>query len=50
MVWGYISAAAGIRKISFLKRSINAAVYHDILDNFLILYIEDNFADNEFIF
>ena len=49
MVWGYMSAT-DVRKICFLKRLINAAVYQDVLDHFLIPYIEDKFWDFEFIF
>ena len=35
-------STTSIGKISFLKRSINVAVYQDVLDHFLIPYIEDN--------
>lgn len=39
------------RKICFLKRLFNnTAVYQDVLDYFFILYIENKFGDNEYIF
>ena len=40
----------GVRKICFLKISINTAVYQDVIDNYLILYIKVKFQANEFIF
>ena len=43
-------AATGTRNICFWKRSINVAVYYDILIYFLILYIRDNFEHTYFIF
>ena len=49
MVWDCISVSS-FRIIYFLTKSINAAVYQDVLDYFLIPYIEDKFGDNEFIF
>ena len=49
MVWGCMFAT-GVGKICFLKRLINAAIYHDALDYFLIIYIEDKFGNKEFIF
>ena len=39
----------GVEK-NWLKRSINIAVYQDVIDYFLLLYIEDTFGNNEFIF
>ena len=49
MVWGRMSPN-GVGKIDFLKWSINAAVYQDVHDHFLIPYIENKFGDNELIF
>ena len=49
MVWGCMSSN-GVGKIDFLKWSINAAVYQDVQDHFLIPYIENKFGDNELIF
>ena len=42
-------STTGVGKICLLKRSINTAVSQDVLDHFLILYIEDKLEDNEFI-
>ena len=42
--------ATGIGKIYFLKRSLDTPVYQDVLNHFLISYIEDKFGNNEFIF
>ena len=42
--------AIDVGKTCFLKRTINTAVYEDILDHFLIPYIEEKFENNEFVF
>ena len=47
-VWGSMFAT-GMGNICFLKRSINTAVYRDVLDNFFIPYIEDKCGNNESI-
>ena len=49
IVWGCMSAT-WVGKIWFLKRSINTVFDQDVLNHFLIPYIEDKFRDNEFIF
>ena len=41
---GFISAA-GVGQLCFLKTTANAAVYQDVLDHFMIPYIEDKFED-----
>ena len=38
------------RKICFLKRLINTAVYQDVLGHFLFPFSEDRFVGNEFTF
>ena len=48
MFWGCMSGTS-VRNIRSLKRSINAAVNQDVLDHFLIPYIEDKFGNNEII-
>ena len=49
IAWGRMSTVC-VRKICFLKRLINAAVYREALDHFLIPYIKRKFGNNEFIF
>ena len=44
IVWGCMSAT-GVRKIYFLKISINVAVYQDVLDPFRIQYTENKFRE-----
>ena len=40
---------AGVGQLCFLKAIVNAAVYQDVLDHFLIPYIEDKFEDGDFV-
>ena len=49
MVLGCMSAT-NVRMICFLKRSINAAAYQNVLNHFFIPYIENKFEDNESMF
>ena len=49
MAWGCMFATS-IRKICFLYESINAAIYQDVLNHFLLPYIEDKFGYNKLIF
>ena len=49
MVWGAMSSA-GVSDLCFLKSSVNAAVYQDILEHFMLPAAEQLFGDNEFIF
>ena len=48
LVWGCISVAE-VDQLYFLKTTVYAAVYQDILDHFLIPYIEDKFEDGDFV-
>lgn len=43
MVWGCMSAR-GVGKLCFLKKTVNAAVYQDVLETFLIPTVEEQFA------
>ena len=49
MVWGAMSSA-GVSDLCFLKFSVNAAVYQDILEYFMVPAADQLFGDNEFIF
>ena len=49
MVWGAMSSA-GVSELCFLKSSVNAAVYQDILEYFMVPAADQLFGDNEFIF
>ena len=48
-VWKGLWLHVYVKKISFLKRSVNTVVYQDVLDHFRIPNT-DKFGDNEFIF
>ena len=47
--WGAMSAA-GVSDLCFLKSSVNAAVYQDILEYFMVPAADQLFGDDEFIF
>ncbi|KAI4895463.1 hypothetical protein NFI96_023966 [Prochilodus magdalenae] len=49
MVWGCMSAR-GVGKLCFLKKTVNAAVYQDVLETFLIPTVEEQFGKEDFIF
>uniref|UniRef100_A0A8B9JPA9 Transposase Tc1-like domain-containing protein n=1 Tax=Astyanax mexicanus TaxID=7994 RepID=A0A8B9JPA9_ASTMX len=49
MIWGCMSGK-GTGEMTVVNSSINAQVYIDILDSFLIPSIEQMFGDNEIIF
>ena len=49
MVWGCMSAR-GVGKLCFLKKTVNAAVYRDVLETFLIPTIEEQFGEEDIIF
>ena len=52
MVWGAMSSAGVSEEaeVCFLKSSVNAAVYQDILEYFMVPAADQLFGDNEFIF
>ena len=41
LVWGCV-LAAGVGQLCLMETTVNAAVHQDILDHFLIFYIDDN--------
>ena len=49
MVWGAMSSA-GVSDLCFLESSVNAAVYQDILEYFMMPAADQLVGDNEFIF
>ena len=49
MVWGAMSSA-GVSDLCFLKSSVNATVYQDILEYFMVPAADQLFGDNEFIY
>ena len=49
MVWGAMSSA-GTGELCFIKRTVNAAVYQEILEHFMLPSAEKHFGDDEFIF
>ncbi|KAI4894106.1 hypothetical protein NFI96_020168, partial [Prochilodus magdalenae] len=49
MVWGCMSAR-GVGELCFLKKTVNAAVYQDVLETFLIPTVEEQFGEEDFIF
>ncbi|KAI4884765.1 hypothetical protein NFI96_025159 [Prochilodus magdalenae] len=49
MVWGCMSAR-GVGKLCFLKKTVNAAVYQNVLETFLIPTVEEQFGEEDFIF
>jgi len=49
MVWGAMSSA-GVGQLCFLKLRVNAAVYQEVLEHFMIPSVEQLFGDEDFIF
>ena len=47
---GLCVSVAGVRQLHFLKMTLNFAIYQNVLDHFLIFYIEDKFEDGDFVF
>ena len=43
-------SSVGVSDLCFLKSSVNAAVYQDILEYFMVPAANQLFGDNEFIF
>ncbi|KAK7884426.1 hypothetical protein WMY93_027549 [Mugilogobius chulae] len=42
-------SARGVGKLCFLKKTVNAAVYQDVLETFLIPTVEEQFGEEDFI-
>lgn len=49
MTWGSMSAA-GVGPLCFIKSSINAAVYQEILEHFMLASVDQLYGDEDFIF
>ncbi len=49
MIWGVMSFA-GVGPLCFLKTNVNAPVYKDILDHFILPSADQLFKDADFIF
>ncbi|KAL0199227.1 hypothetical protein M9458_007767, partial [Cirrhinus mrigala] len=49
MVWGAMSSA-GVGPLSFIKSTVNAAVYQEILEHFMLPAADKLFGDDDFIF
>ncbi|KAK7886739.1 hypothetical protein WMY93_026360 [Mugilogobius chulae] len=43
-------SARGVGKLCFLKKTVNAAIYQDVLETFLIPTVEEQFGEEDFIF
>ncbi len=49
MIWGAMSSA-GVGLLCFLKSTVNAAVYQDILEHFMLPSADKLYGDADFIF
>ena len=49
MVWGAMSSA-GVGPLCFLWSNVNAAVYQDVLEHFMLLAADQLHGDADFIF
>ena len=49
MIWGAMSSA-GVGELCFLKSKVNATVYQNVLEHFLIPSAEELYGDADFIF
>ncbi len=49
MVWGAMSSA-GVGTLCFLKSTVNAAIYQDILEHFMLPSADKLYGDADFIF
>ncbi len=49
MIWAAISSA-GVGPLCFLKSTVNAAIYQDILEHFMLLSADKLYGDADFIF
>ncbi len=49
MIWAAMSSA-GVGPLCFLKSTVNAAVYQDILEHFMLLSADKLYGDADFIF
>ncbi len=49
MIWAVMSSA-GVGPLCFLKSTVNAAIYQDILEHFMLPYADKLYGDADFIF
>ncbi|KAL1261076.1 hypothetical protein QQF64_008903, partial [Cirrhinus molitorella] len=49
MVWGAMSSA-GVGPLCFLRSKVNAAVYQEVLEHFILLAADQLYGDADFIF
>ncbi len=49
MIWAAMSSA-GVGPLCFLKSTVNAAIYQDILEHFVLLSANKLYVDADFIF
>ena len=49
MVWGVMSAA-GVGPLCFIKSRVNASVYQEMLEHFMLPSAEKLYGDEDFIF
>ncbi len=49
MIWAAVSSA-GVGPLCFLKSTVNAAIYQDILEHFMLPSADQLFKDADFIF
>ncbi len=50
MIWGAMSSAGIFGPLCFLKTNVNAPVYQEILEHFMLLSADQLFKDSDFIF
>ncbi len=49
MIWAAMSSA-GVGPLCFLKSTVNAAIYQDILEHFMLPSADKLYGDADFIF
>ncbi len=49
MIWAAMSSA-GIGPVCFLKSTVNAAIYQEIVEHFMLLSVDKRYRDADFIF
>ncbi len=49
MIWAAMSSA-GVGPLCFLKSTVNAAIYQEILEHFMLLSADKLYGDADFIF
>ncbi len=49
MIWGAVTSA-GVGPLCFIKSKVNAAVYQEILEHFMLPSADKLYGDDDFIF